>query len=140
GRPSSFFPIECPFCSCRSRHPRMSIRAIQDWFRSHQAELTGEVIFDEPLARHTWYRIGGPAAVLCTPRSLDDLRLIARGLSETPVPAFLLGMGSNILASDAGYSGVVIKTGKMNLELSKLSGERIRAGASVLISSFLRRA
>ena len=67
-------------------------------------------VCDEPLAKHTSFRIGGPAKVLCTPA--DGRQLIrAPGLcGQLGVRRYLLGKGSNVLFSDAGFDGAVICT------------------------------
>jgi UDP-N-acetylmuramate dehydrogenase len=63
---------------------------------------------DEPLARHTSARIGGPAEAFLIAATLDDLRTAARIAWDTETPLTLLGGGSNILISDAGVSGLVV--------------------------------
>ncbi|MCM2277650.1 MAG: UDP-N-acetylmuramate dehydrogenase [Oligoflexia bacterium] len=109
------------------------------WFRENAPRFSGVLLFEEPLARHTYYRIGGPAAVLATPKSREDLSWLAEGIRATGARSFILGAGSNVLASDEGFAGVVIRTGRMNLTL-EASGELLRIGASVPISTLLRRA
>lgn len=76
------------------------------------------------------------------PRSLEDLRWIAQAIRETRVPFFIMGAGSNLLASDQGFEGVIIRSTRLNLEIGALPGspDRIRTGASVAVSSLLRRA
>lgn len=113
--------------------------AAVEWFRSHAPEFAGQVLYDEPLSKCTYYRIGGPARVLAIPKTRDDLVWLARGLKETGLPYFILGFGSNVLVSDTGFGGVVIRTSKMNLDISAESNS-VHTGASVAISSFLRRA
>jgi len=114
-----------------------------NWFKDNAPDFDGEIRFNEPLSRHGWYRIGGPAKIFCVPRSYEGLCWIREGLRETGSPFAFLGMGSNLLVSDHGFDGVIIRTTRMNLEansfLSKESLE-LQIGASVLISSFLRRA
>lgn len=115
------------------------------WFQKNSERqgaegFSGQLLWDEPLSRHTYYRIGGPARLLAIPRSLDDLIWLAKGLRESGVSHIVLGAGSNVLASDTGYSGIVIKSSKLNLNLSVVGPGRIQAGASVAISTLLRRA
>jgi UDP-N-acetylmuramate dehydrogenase len=118
--------------------PRV-VEIAQQWFKAHGARFAGTVSFDEPLSRHTYYRIGGPASVLVQPKGLGDLALLTEALRECPVPLFVMGAGSNLLASDEGFQGVVVKTGKLNPEISP-DGALVRAGAGVVVSSLLRRA
>jgi UDP-N-acetylmuramate dehydrogenase len=113
------------------------------WFEENADAFSGTLAFEEPLSRHTWYRIGGPGQVLAAPRTIADLQWLAEGIAQTGLPSVFLGMGSNVLISDRGFRGVVINTGKLNLELTaRMDSESIvvRAGASVAISSLLRKA
>ena len=109
------------------------------WFKENSGSFSGDLLFDEPLSRHTYYRIGGPAQVVAVPKSLDDLKWLSRGLAASGCPVFILGSGSNILVSDAGFAGLVIKTQRLNAEIT-LSGSLLKTGASVAVSSLLRRA
>ena len=74
--------------------------------------LLGErVRFALPLARYTSFRIGGPADVFAEPTTLEELRMLLALLHAENLPFFLLGGGTNILVSDTGVRGVVIKLG-----------------------------
>jgi UDP-N-acetylmuramate dehydrogenase len=74
--------------------------------------LLGErVRFSLPLARLTSFRIGGPADVFAEPDTLDELQALLALLYEESVPVFLLGGGTNVLVSDKGVRGVVVKLG-----------------------------
>ena len=74
--------------------------------------VRSKVEFDEPLARYTTYRIGGAAAALVAPQSTEDVVALLRFCKETALPWLALGMGSNVLISDAGFDGIVIRLGK----------------------------
>lgn len=112
---------------------------IRKWFEA-KADFSGQLLFDEPLSKHTYYRIGGAASIFAVPKTRSDLQWLSDGIRETGIPFFILGMGSNLLVSDEGFPGLVIRTTKLNLEMTALTSERIRVGASVAISSLLRRA
>lgn len=76
----------------------------------------GAVSFDRPLAPLTTYRLGGPAAVLFEPASVTDLLKITTasrevGLTPDDLPLLVVGRGSNVVISDRGFEGVVIKMG-----------------------------
>lgn len=77
-----------------------------------QVELTtvfGQRLrLDEPLARHTSARIGGPAEAFLIARTVDDLREATRIAWKHDLPLFILGGGSNILFSDAGVRGLIV--------------------------------
>lgn len=104
------------------------------------AGYTGELRAEEPLSKHTYYRIGGPAQWLAIPRSREDLRLLAAWAAARGIPAFVAGLGSNLLASDQGYPGLMIKASRLDLTIECVEENRLRTGGSVAISSLLRRA
>ena len=70
------------------------------------------VLREEPLRLHTTLKIGGPADYLVKPESEEELELLLQSCKKHAVPHFILGNGSNLLVSDAGYRGVVIKLWK----------------------------
>ena len=75
-------------------------------------QVCADVRERELLRKHVSFRIGGPADVLVVPRSGDELRAVARALFDEHVPFVVLGAGSNVLISDGGIRGVVLKIGK----------------------------
>lgn len=118
-----------------------------DWFRDNATGFEGDLRFDEPLYKHTYYRIGGPAALLAFPKTRKDLEWLSQGIRATGTPHFVLGSGSNLLVADAGYAGLVIRAMRVNLELEALGetvppgmSQLVRSGGSVAVSTFLRRA
>lgn len=112
------------------------------WAEKNSAPFSGEIRWDEPLSKHTYYRIGGPAAALAIPRSLADLEWLASGIQATQIPFFILGLGSNLLVSDEGFAGLVVKATRLNLEITHhaIDPNRIVTGGSVALSTLLRRA
>jgi UDP-N-acetylmuramate dehydrogenase len=93
---------------------------------------------DEPLSKYTTYRIGGPARVLALPRTKDHLFALGAYLLESGEPYFVLGNGSNVLAPDEGFSGVVICTRDLEPFIEFLPENRVRASAGTLNSRILR--
>ena len=86
----------------------------------------------EPLAPHTTFKIGGPAAFWCTPRDAEQLRRTLQLCRKNGVRVYLLGNGSNTLFDDAGFDGAVIDMrGLSGMENSGLDTDamRITAGA-----------
>jgi UDP-N-acetylmuramate dehydrogenase len=77
--------------------------------RALEAEIGGRLLVDEPLSAHTSYRIGGPADLFVWVESQDELCRVVALARECQVPYFLLGAGTNILVSDKGIRGLVIK-------------------------------
>jgi UDP-N-acetylmuramate dehydrogenase len=70
------------------------------------------VLIDEPMRRHTSFRIGGPADVLVLPGSVADLRRAVRLARQWGVPLTITGNGSNLLVRDGGLRGIVAKLGE----------------------------
>ena len=68
---------------------------------------------DEPMMKHTSFRIGGPADWFVSPETTGALSETIQFLKAGSVPYFILGNGSNLLVSDDGYRGVVIQIGKI---------------------------
>ncbi len=71
--------------------------------------VSGRVEFDAPLAPYTTYRIGGPAAAVVHPASVDDVAATLQLAAESETPWLALGLGSNVLIADAGFDGIVIR-------------------------------
>jgi UDP-N-acetylmuramate dehydrogenase len=75
------------------------------WLRQR---LGGAVRFDEPMSRHTWLRVGGPAEAWAAPERVEDLTALVRRAGEAAVPLRVVGDGTNLLVSDDGVEGVVV--------------------------------
>jgi UDP-N-acetylmuramate dehydrogenase len=86
----------------------MNQSEIQSVFYHHGVR---HVEFDAPLAPHTTWRIGGPADVLVTPHSVDEVRGALLAARELGWPWTVIGRGSNLLVLDGGVRGVVLKMG-----------------------------
>ena len=86
-----------------------------------------------PLAQLTTFRIGGAAEMLATPRSEAALLRLLLLLAEAGIPRVLIGNGSNLLAPDAGYRGVVIRT--VGLHQMACSAHTITAECGVALSA-----
>lgn len=90
---------------------------------------------DEPLSRHTNFRIGGPATYFLEARDSDEVTRAVCAAVRERLPFFLLGGGSNVLVSDKGFDGLVVKLANRNFSIE---GTRVRAEAGML-SVFLAR-
>ncbi|MFO7166483.1 MAG: UDP-N-acetylmuramate dehydrogenase [Chloroflexota bacterium] len=84
------------------------------------------VIENEPLAKYTSWRIGGPARYLVNAATPAELREALRWAAERELPAFLLGGGTNVLVRDAGWPGLVIRYRAQELRVED-DGEQARA-------------
>ena len=92
-----------------------------------------QVRFDEPMAKHTTFQIGGPAQCFVTPETTEELSQIVKLCKAYEIPFFVLGHGSNLLVSDKGMDGVVIQLYR-NFDGVEIDGEYVRAKAGVLLS------
>ena len=94
-------------------------------------DLRGRLLANESLAPLTWFRVGGPAQILFTPADEGDL---AYFLSKLPkdIPAYVVGVGSNLIVRDGGVEGVVIRLSPRGFGELKVEDDSIRAGTAVL--------
>ncbi|MCL6627275.1 MAG: UDP-N-acetylmuramate dehydrogenase, partial [Alicyclobacillus shizuokensis] len=86
------------------------------------------VEFDAPLAHHTTWRIGGPADILVTPESIEEVRGALIVATQTGLPWTVIGRGSNLLVLDGGVRGLVLKMGGRMAQLDVV-GTRVVAQA-----------
>lgn len=87
---------------------------------------------DEPMSRHTTFRVGGPVDRMIFPRSREDLRALLRLLAADGIPWRVIGNGSNLLVSDRGLSGVALVLEGEFQEICLLpDGVTVRAGAGL---------
>jgi len=94
------------------------------------------VLRDEPMSRHTSFRIGGPAAALVIVNNEKELASVLATVAETGAPHLIIGNGSNLLVSDEGYPGIMIKLGGdfESIECDEDEPCRVRVGAAMLMS------
>lgn len=93
----------------------------------------------EPMSKHTTFRIGGPADLFLEPENAEQLLGARKILQEAGIPCFLLGNGSNLLVSDEGYRGAILKVGP-NMSTIRVEGNRLIAGAGALMSQVAKAA
>lgn len=92
----------------------------------------GHVLRDEPMKKHTTFRIGGPARLFCLPASASQLAETIAACDKAGAPWYILGNGSNVLVSDDGYEGVVIQLFR-NLDAARVEGCLMELEAGVLL-------
>jgi UDP-N-acetylmuramate dehydrogenase len=83
-----------------------------------------------PLAPLTTFRIGGPARLYVEPERDDDLAVVHRAVREAGLSVVIIGKGSNILVSDRGVSGLVLRLGR-GYRWTAREQDRLRAGAAM---------
>ncbi|WMC91505.1 UDP-N-acetylmuramate dehydrogenase [Kineothrix sp. MB12-C1] len=92
-----------------------------------------DILLDEPMSKHTTFRVGGNAKCLIKITRKEQLLKLVPILQATGQDYFILGNGSNLLVGDKGYSGIIVKLGSEMGDIS-IEGERLRAPAGILIS------
>lgn len=88
------------------------------------------VALDEPMSKHTSFRIGGPADLFVTPDDIDELRDVIAACKAAGVPHFVLGCGSDLLVADEGYRGVIVSCTKGLVNVA-IDGETMACQAGV---------
>jgi UDP-N-acetylenolpyruvoylglucosamine reductase len=119
--------------------------SISKWPMKTGAQIAGElggrvslatnICRDEPLAKHTTLRIGGPADVYVEPASEADLVAVVKFCHERSLPFFVIGRGSNLLVRDGGVRCVVICLAQANFSRLEVAGERLRCGAGAKLKN-----
>lgn len=97
------------------------------------------ILIDEPMSRHTTFRVGGPADFFVTPKAKEEVRDVIRICKEAGMSYYIIGNGSNLLVSDAGYRGVIVQIYKEMNEV-KVEGDLVKAQAGALLSGIAAKA
>lgn len=94
---------------------------------------------DEPMKKHTTFRIGGPADYFIMPSNEKELAEAVRVCRKFLIPIYIVGNGSNLLVSDQGYEGVIIQIYKQ-MNRVEITENEIHAQAGALLSMIANRA
>lgn len=94
---------------------------------------------DEPMKKHTTFHIGGPADYYITPHSAEEIRQVLAGCREHGIPYYILGRGSNLLVSDEGYRGAIVRIYRNYSDID-VEGEQITARSGALLSKIAKEA
>ena len=100
--------------------------------------VSGEVRQQEPMARHTSWRVGGPADIFFLPQSREDLCTFIRELPP-PVPIYWIGLGSNLLVRDGGIRGAVVAVSRALGDIRNLGNGVVEAGAGAACTVLARK-
>jgi len=95
---------------------------------------------EEPLSRHTWLRLGGPAQYFLTPRTEPELLSVIQTCRQLGLPIHILGAGSNLLVREEGVRGAVIRVIETLLSDVRIEGTNIIAGGGTLLSHVISEA
>ena len=100
-------------------------------------EVRGELRENEPMSRHTSWRVGGSADLFFVPESVEDLSQFLCEL-DIDTPIFWHGVGSNLLVRDGGIRGVVISASKILKNLDRVEHYKVKAGSGVPCTQLAR--
>ncbi|MBQ7413597.1 MAG: UDP-N-acetylmuramate dehydrogenase [Alphaproteobacteria bacterium] len=103
--------------------------------RRRMPVLRGRVLEDEPLAKKTWFGVGGTADIYVEPADTDDLAHLVKTLPDEPLT--ILGAGSNVLVLDGGIPGITVHLGK-SFSYIRVQEDRLICGAGALLKDVAR--
>ena len=86
---------------------------------------------NEPLKKHTYFKIGGPAKLFFEAKNVDDLKLALETAHSSKIPFVVLGGGANVLVSDKGFDGLVIKNRAEGVKLVGVKGTINKHGRGI---------
>ncbi len=109
------------------------VKTLEEWIP------TENIYREEPMSRHTTFRIGGNADCLLQIESAEQLIKVKKYLKILEIPYFVIGNGSNLLVSDEGYAGVILAVAEKMSDV-KVEGTRIIAQAGAPMSKIARAA
>jgi len=89
---------------------------------------------DYPLAKRTWYGLGGPADYFIRPKTIDQLKEVVKRCNENELPIYVMGFGSNLLIGDDGLRAAVIKLESEQFSQIEYDKQEITAGAGAELS------
>ena len=100
--------------------------------------IKGRVLYDEPMAKHTSFRVGGPAEVWAEPDDIDDIHTCLSLAKDKNMPVFVAGGGTNLLVRDEGIKGVVISMTSSRMKKMYYGDVRAAATPAVRLGDFIR--
>lgn len=106
----------------------------KELFNMFEGKPFGEILFDEPMKKHTSFKIGGPADVMIIPSNEDEVVASIKFCRENDIDFLTMGNGSNMLVKDGGIRGAVIKINK-GLNNIYIDGNKIYCEAGILMST-----
>ncbi len=100
---------------------------------------SGKVLIDEPMKKHTSFKLGGPVDILVVPDNLDEILNVVKICQNENIDYRIMGNGSNLLVKDKGIRGVIIKIAD-NLKNIDVKENRMIIEAGALLSTISKRA
>jgi len=97
-----------------------------------------QVNLNTPLKKYTSFKVGGPSDIFLIPGTITALKKVLKTIKHGELPFFILGKGSNVIASDNGFRGIIIYTGKLNN--IKIKENTLKAECGVTLNSIAEKA
>ena len=115
--------------------------SVNQEFYEKLSKITGkeQILLQEPMKKHTTFRIGGPADYLVLPQTMEEIADIVKLCRQEETPWYIMGNGSNLLVADAGVRGVVIQLLR-NFNQIQVEGSQIRIQAGAQNAAVARQA
>lgn len=98
-----------------------------------------QILIEEPMKKHTTFRIGGPAEYLILPQTAEEIADVVKLCRQEEIPWYIVGNGSNLLVADEGVRGVVIQLLR-NFNQIQVEGCQIRMQAGAQNAAVAKRA
>lgn len=115
-------------------------RDLDDLTAALEARLRSSVLErDRPVGELTTYRVGGRAALYVEVADAEDLAALAGVMAGSTVPVLVIGRGSNLLVSDSGFGGLVIRLGEHFADVHELEAGVVEVGGAASLPSVARR-
>lgn len=106
--------------------------------RERLQAITDNVVFDEEMSKHTTFRIGGKADAYVNAENALEIEKVIHFCKDNDIPYMIMGNGSNMLVSDKGIRGVVIRVGS-GMAKCRIEGNNVYADAGILMSALARK-
>ena len=103
-------------------------------------DLSGKIKFNEPLSKHTTFRIGGTARFFFQPKDINDLKRLVIYARKNKIRIFIIAGGSNLLIIDKGINGIVVKLDSPAFNYIKYAPRLTEVGARLPLSSLIKHA
>ena len=95
----------------------------------------GIVKIDEPMRKHTNFKIGGNADVFVIAKNIEEIKCVIKFSKENNIPLTILGNGSNVLVSDKGIRGIVLQVGTKEIKIEKQKNALVEVEAGVMLGA-----
>ncbi len=132
-------PQEVDLTEMLTRDSLSDAKLVESLADEIRREVAGRVQLDEPLSKHTSWRIGGPAKIYVYPASIQALAALSQLCRARGLPTFTIGFGTNLLVADDGFAGCMIDLAESARTLI-VKGDLLRAGGGVWLGEAVRSA